>query len=248
LIRAATSRDTDASARAAAAGALGGIATPEACAALATLLRDDDTFVSVAAAAGLRRAGDRGQREIAQAASDPDATVRLRAAEAAGGMSSPTIARQLIADADPGVRTKATTAVADILSESLRSSKTVDAAALSGLAGRLADQDATVAAEASAGLARLGDTAIPALMAALGGSDTAAYHAVRALVVIGKPTVPALMKMLGGSGNVRRWSAVALGEIGAADAVGPLENLARASDPDTSYVAQMALSKLSGNN
>ena len=102
LIAALKDTNTDASARAAAAGALGAIATGEANSAMGTALTDYDLSVASAAGAGLRRAGDAAQAVIAEALKSPNAYVRTRAAEASGGLSTPALALQTLAsDTDP---------------------------------------------------------------------------------------------------------------------------------------------------
>ena len=115
LIQALQSKETDASARAAAAGALGGIATPEANAAMLKALSDYDNFVAVAAAAGLRRAGDAASAQLAQALADPSPSVRALAAEATGGQRSSTLATKAMTDSDPTVREKAAGSLGDVL-------------------------------------------------------------------------------------------------------------------------------------
>lgn len=115
LIQALTNKETDASARAAAAGALGGIATPEANAAMFQALGDYDTFVGVAAAAGLRRAGDSAAAPLAQALTNANPWVRSLAAEAAGGQRTTALATKALTDTDPGVRAKAAEALGDVL-------------------------------------------------------------------------------------------------------------------------------------
>lgn len=115
LIEALREQSTDASARAAAAGALGAIATPEANAAMVTALSDYDFSVAQAASAGLARAGDKASGAIAQALAHPDPAVRARAAEATGGMRTTALAVRALSDTNAEVRTRAATALGDIL-------------------------------------------------------------------------------------------------------------------------------------
>ena len=119
LINALNDPTTDASARAAAAGALGGIATPEANAAMQKAMTDYDVVVATAATAGLRRAGDKAQTNIAALLSHPDAAVRARAAESAGGSRSTALAVRALADPDVNVRARATESIGDILSRAV---------------------------------------------------------------------------------------------------------------------------------
>ena len=243
LIRSAMSQDSDASARAAAAGALGTIATPEACAALSSLLGDNDTFVANAAAAGLLRAGDRAQSRIQVAARDADPAVRRRAAEASGGLTSPGAASTLANDPDPTVRRTAVAALANILVK--RKSGDTPAVEMGLLAKKLSDPDGSVAAEASSGLAKLGPSAIPTLLAALAGDDTSAFQASQALATIGKPAVDSLIRLASSGKTSARWAAATLGEIGNGEASDVLATLANSNDPDTAYVAKIALRKVS---
>ena len=117
LIGALSDPNADPAARTAAAVALGGIATPEANAAMAKALSDFDVTVATAATAGLRRAGDKAATNIAQALTAADPAVRARAAEAAGGMRSVALATKATADADPNVRAVAITSLSDILAK-----------------------------------------------------------------------------------------------------------------------------------
>jgi len=143
LIAALQSVETDASARAAAAGALGGIATTEANAAMLKALSDYDNFVAVAAAAGLRRAGDSAAPQIAQALSDVSPAVRALAAEAAGGQRSTGLALRALKDAEPRVRAKAAAALGDILfrASAIRRSLTALASATDDKAREAAVQE-----------------------------------------------------------------------------------------------------------
>lgn len=115
LIEALQSPATDASARAAAAGALGQIATPEANRAMVEALDDYDLSVAEAAAAGLRRAGEKASTAIAASLANPAPAVRARVADAAGGMRTPTLAIRALSDADAGVRAQAAESLGEII-------------------------------------------------------------------------------------------------------------------------------------
>ncbi len=235
LIEALTSPTTDPDARAAAAGALGAIATPEANAAMIGALGDADLRVATAAAAGLRRAGDKASQAVAGALANPDPAVRALAADAAAGQTSPALAVRALKDPDPQVRASAAVALGDLKNGALASAPLVAA---------LADPDGNVATVASQSLVRLGEPAIPALVGALAsGNDTVAYYASQALGTIGRPAVPALMNAAG-AGQGARWAAVTLGQIGDPRAASVLQALKGDSDPDTANAADVALAKV----
>lgn len=115
LIGSLNNLDTDPTARAASAVALGAIATPEANEAMLKALSDFDSAVAIAAAAGLRRAGDRAYPYVERALNSPDVAVRELAAEAAGGMRQPTLAVRAMADKEPSVRAEGAESLGDIL-------------------------------------------------------------------------------------------------------------------------------------
>jgi HEAT repeat protein len=242
LIAALKDTSTDASARAAAAGALGAIGTPEANSAMGTALTDYDLSVASAAAAGLRRAGDSAQTVISQALTSTNSYVRTRAAEAAGGLSSPALAvRALTSDTDPVVRSAAARSVGDILV----ARKTADAAALTPLLNALSDKDGTVASVAAQQLGRVGLPAVAPLSARLASSDdTVAYYASQALGGVGKPAVDNLLVMAQPGKPAARWAAITLGNIGDPRAVASLEALTSSPDADTAYAATSALAKV----
>lgn len=254
LIEALTDPTTDPDARAAAAGALGAIATPEANAAMVKALGDNDLRVATSGAAGLRRAGDKAMQAIAGALASPDPDIRARAADAAAGLSTPSLAVRALADSDASVRAAAANALGDMAAASAQTgtpSATGGAAparqaavtgAVPALIKGLSDPDGTVATVASESLVRVGEPAIPALVAALrGGNDTAAYYASQALGTMGRPAVPAL---LAAAQARSRWAAITLGQIGDPRAASVLETLKSDPDPDTANAANVALAKV----
>jgi HEAT repeat protein len=338
LISALTNPETDASARAAAAGALGAIATPEANEAMRAALSDYDTSVAIQAAAGLRRASDKAIASVAQALSDPNPAVRARAAEAAGGMRTANLAVRALSDSDPQVRAVATASLGDVLyrangirtdiralaqavdveasEKAYKSLQTKGAvlelfrpganpaddsgpkarqnmisylenkiknesdekkrkpfedalakyndpallageskavpladgttpAALAPLFTALRDSEGIVGQNALEALGRIGEPAIPGLVALLGGSDeTVAYRASQALARIQRPAVDSLLATAQSGQAGARWAAITLGEIGDNRAVPALETLSKSSDPDTAYAAGAALAKV----
>lgn len=234
LIAALSDPQTDSDARAAAAGALGAIATPEANAAMVRALRDYDLRVATAAAAGLKRAGDRAAGAISAALADPNPAIRARAAEAAGGMTTPTLAARALGDADAEVRVAAAAALGDIGGP----------ASVAPLMNALNDTGSGVAAAASQSLSRVGDAAIPMLVARLSAGDTVAYRVSQALEVIGRPAVDSLLAVARTGNGGARWAAITLGQIGDPRAVPALEALKSSPDPDTAWAADIALAKV----
>ncbi|MBC8102170.1 MAG: HEAT repeat domain-containing protein, partial [Cytophagales bacterium] len=242
LIAALKNMGADASARAAAAGALGAIATPEANAAMGTALTDYDLSVASSAGAGLRRAGDAAQTVIAQALLSTNPYVRTRAAEAAGGLSVPALAeRALASDKDPDVRVAAARSVGDVLI----AQKNASPAALAPLLEALSDPNGSVADAAADQLGRIGLPAVAPLTTRLAsGNDTVAYYASQALGGVGKPAVDGLLILAQPGKPAARWAAITLGDIGDARATPQLRALAASPDADTAYAATAALAKV----
>ncbi len=239
LIEALAEKDTDASARAAAAGALGAIATPAANAAMLRALSDSDLFVANAAAAGLKRAGDRAAGPIATALSSADPGVRSRAALAAGGLTSPALAAKALADPEPLVRAVAAASLGDVLI------RTKNPAAATPLLIALSDTGGSVATEASRALSRLGAASVPLLSSRLGDpNDTVAYYASQALATVGRDAVDGLIPLAVPGKPTARWAAVTLGLIGSEKAAPALQALTTSPDPDTAYAAQTALARV----
>lgn len=239
LIAALNDQTTDSDARAAAAGALGAIATPAANAAMVRALSDYDLRVATAAAAGLRRAGDRAAASIAQALAHPDPAVRARAADAAGGMTTPALAARALSDPDAGVRAAAAGALGDIAIKSAASSSVI-----TPLLSALDDPDGTVAETAALALGRVGQPAVAPLVARLQAGDTVAYRAAQALERIGRDAVDPLLTVARSGRDGARWAAITLGQIGDTRAAPVLETLSQSTDPDTAYAASAALTKV----
>jgi HEAT repeat protein len=246
LIAALKDTSTDASARAAAAGALGAIGTPEANSAMGVALTDYDLSVASAAAAGLRRAGDSAQTVIASALTSESAYVRMRAAEAAGGLSSPAVAlRVLASDADATVRSAAAVSVGDILTGG-KTGKAVEYRRADTTSECSFRQGRVVAGVAAQQLGRIGLPAVAPLSGRLAsGDDTTAYYASQALSGVGKPAVDNLLTLAQPGKPAARWAAITLGNIGDPRAAAPLEALKSSPDADTAYAATSALAKVS---
>ncbi len=235
LIQALNSQATDSDARQAAAGALGAIATPEATAAMIQAMSEYDLRIATAAAAGLRRAGEKAAGAVAGALSNPDPAIRARAAEAAGGMKTPALAVRALRDPDAGVRAAAAASLADI----------PGTASITPLIGALKDPDGRVASAATVALARIGQPAVAPLVSQLTtAGDTEAYYASQALTTIGSPAVDPLLSAAQSPNGAGRWAAITLGQIGDPRAASVLETLSRSTDPDTAWAAGVALTKV----
>ena len=269
LIKALTDRATDASARAAAAGALGAIATPDANAAMETALGDYDLAVADAAAAGLKRAGDKAQAAIAHALQSPDASVRARAAVATGGMRGVSLATQALRDPSPLVRSNAADALGDILfrAETVRgdltrlanatgnpadAQKALDALGKHGAMAELTRPDAPAPARAAA-IAALNaqtekakdDKARKKITDAIAKIQTpAAPDGTGPLADLTPATLSPLVAALGDKdGTVAQGAGRALGRLGGA-AVGPLVSLLSGGDDTVAYYASNALNTI----
>jgi HEAT repeat protein len=179
---------------------------------------------------------------IAQALTSTNSYVRTRAAEAAGGLSSPALAlRALASDTDPVVRAAAARSVGDILI----ANKTADAAALTPLLNALSDKNGTVAGVAAQQLGRIGLPAVAPLSTRLASSDdTVAYYASQALRGVGRPAVDNLIVLAQPGQPAARWAAITLGNIGDPRASASLEALTSSPDADTAYAATSALAKV----
>jgi HEAT repeat protein len=122
-----------------------------------------------------------------------------------------------------------------------------DPTVLNPLLKALREKEGNIAANATLGLGRLGQSAVSALTPLLADPDqTVAYLASSALVTIARPAVDTLLTLAQEGKPAARWAAITLGDIGDNRAVPVLETLAQSSDPDTAYAASTALAKVKG--
>jgi HEAT repeat protein len=215
--------DDDSRVRRAAAIALGRIG-PKASRSIPQLVErfvDREPAVIAAAASAVGEMGSRASRvttDLEGLLQHADPRVQVAAAAAIGNIgsraskSADDLSRQLSAG-DPGVRAAAAEALGKLGEKSARFS--------SQLVQLLADGNAQVRDAASSALVRIGKPATSSLVRALGKGDPVfLQEVVDTLAELGPVAVPALIKSLHNAGQpvlVRRYSALALARIGAAD-------------------------------
>ena len=268
LIQALNDSSTDPSARAAAAAALGTIATPAANAAMERALSDYDTSVADAAASGLQRAGNKAQAAITEALASPDANVRVRAATATAGLDATTLASKGLTDSDPGVRRAAATAMGDILFRAeTAATDLAQLAAATDDKSRAAAFDAVLKqgvlpdlmAPGAPATARSSAVSVLAAQAAAEKDDAkrktieaqiAQLNAPSSMVAatVSAPVTPASVAPLvsalsDADGTVAQAATVALGRLGSAS-VTPLTAALSGSNDKVAYYASQALTTI----
>ncbi|MCC6444398.1 MAG: HEAT repeat domain-containing protein [Armatimonadetes bacterium] len=221
--------------------ALGEFRDARAVSPLVALLDSDDYEVRNSAITALHRIGRPAIPALIATLKNPNEQKRAGATQALEATRDPAVVGALVqasADASARVRREAV--------RSLGSSGSAQAAPT--LVARLSDKDSQVAEAATSALAQLGAPAVGPLVALLKSPNNALrYHAYKALITIGSEATPALMAALNSADtSARKWAAIALGEIRATEARPTLEKMAKAQDPNLSYVAQEALRKLGG--
>ena len=121
-------------------------------------------------------------------------------------------------------------------------------AAVAPLIAALADPDGAVNLAARDSLAAIGPDASDALLAATKQDGPVALYAAQALARQGTSALPALQKATASADvNTQRWAAVALGEIGVAEARPTLEKLAASQNADVAFVANEQLNRIGRN-
>lgn len=248
LTEAVTNVAADNDARAQAALGLGKIATPSAIATLVRALNDDDLKLRSAVVVALASAGQTANPRARQTAlagltgalQDANASVRLGAAQTLQTLRAPeataalTQALQTNKDA-PDVRSAAAAALGF----------TDNRPGIAPLIAALGDPDGNVATAAQQAITAIGPAAVPDLLTVLQRGGTDALYAAQALGRQGTPALSALQQAVGTSTpTTQRWLAVALGNVGTAEARPTLEQLAQSPDSDVKYVAQQQLNHL----
>jgi HEAT repeat protein len=244
LIAALDNPDTDNEARVQAAMGLGTLASDKAVDRLIRALSDFDLKVQAAAVAALIHAGEPSAPKLAAILASPknvkdtDSALRIRAAQALGGINSPATTGALIKglqNSDAGVRKACSMALGH----------EGNSAAVEPLIALLADEDGSVAAQASNALTAIGEDGWSALAKALSSENaTVAYYASQALGREGQGAVGVVKLEAERSVSARRWAVAALGRMGGPEAAAYLKQLSQSADPDISKAALLELKKL----
>ena len=136
-------------------------------------------------------------------------------------------------------------------SEDLRTAATLalgtagNKAAISDLISLLSDSSDQVSDAAEQALVQVGPDAADPLIAAMSQNDTLGLQASSVLSQQGSAALPAVLKALETKDAARqRWLAVALGEMGVAEARPPLEKLSQDSNAEVAYVAKEQLNRM----
>lgn len=250
LIQAVKDKNADSEARLQAASGLGKISSPAAIETLVTSLNDPDLKMRSAAVAALAHAGrptlngptqPQALQALIAALANSDKNLRTGAANALTRIAAPEADPALIAALkndknETDLRAAAATALGF----------PHNTAGVSSLIGALSDQDGDVRDVARDALVQIGPEATDALIAAMQAGHTDAFYAAQAIAQQGMPALDALKKLASDSAHPvgQRWAAVALGDMGVAEAARPLQDLAKSFDPDVAYVAQAQLARL----
>ncbi len=250
LMQAIKDKNADAEARLQAASGLGKIASPAAVETLVTSLNDPDLKMRSAAVAALAHAGrptlngptqPQALQALIAALSNSSDNIRTGAANALTRVAAPEADTALIAalkneNNDSDLRGAAATALGFPHNR----------AAVPSLIGALSDKDGDVRDVAQSALVQIGTEATDALIAAMQAGNTDAFYAAQAIAQQGMPALDALKKLAADNAHPvgQRWAAVALGDMGIAEAARPLQDLAKSPDPDVAYVAQAQLARL----
>jgi HEAT repeat protein len=247
LIAALDNPDTDNEARVQAAMGLGALASDKAVDRLIRALSDFDLKVQAAAVAALIHAGGPAVPKlitvltsVPKNANDSDAALRIRTAQALGGINSPATTGALIKgvqNSDAGVRKACAMALGH----------EGNSTAVEPLIVLLADKDGSVAAQASNALTAIGEKGQPALAKALSSENaTVAYYASQALGREGQGAVGVVKQEAERSVPARRWAVAALGRMGGPEAASYLKELSQNADPAIANSAKLELKRISG--
>jgi HEAT repeat protein len=229
---------TDKDNRTAAVTALGQIGDPRAVEPILDTLTETDKEYRNAAILALNRIGAPAFGALVRELRSPEVLMRRGAAAALEGSESPQIVPALTAalnDADEEVRASAARALG----------WEGNLAAVGSLVNAVSDPSWRVVDAAVEALAAVGVRAMDRLLGVLadpGEQLAARYHVARALAEMGRPAVPYLIEGLAHPQvDVKKWCAVALGQIGDARAVEPLEKLHGVAQGDLKWVVQEQL-------
>jgi HEAT repeat protein len=234
LIESLQNPEEDADARVQAAMGLGKIGTPSAISALIQALDNENLKIGDGAVTGLQQAGEKALGALKTAAKHPDPDVRIRVAQALGGIESAGAVGGLSALLNDGdIRVQRASAQA--LGETGRA-ETVPV-----LLRALSMEDGGVVQAASESLKQIGSPAIPVLRQALQSPDsTLAYYAASTLAQIGPEATPVLIQAAQ-QPNSRKWALIALAQMHAPEAKPLFEQALKTGDPALQQIAREAL-------
>ncbi len=249
LIDSVNNSATDNEARLQAAAGLGKIGSPQAIATLIHALSDTDLKLRSATVAALARAGrptadgpvnHQVLSELIAALGSADDDARLGSAQSLAKLGAPEANGALTGALRNGKEPELRAAAASALGFAH------NIGGVQPLIAALSDPDGDVREAARDGLSAIGIEATPALIGAMERGQTDAFYATEAIAHLGSAALPALQRAAQDASHPvgQRWAAVALGELGVADATPTLQQLARSSDPDVSFVAKSQLDRL----
>ena len=240
-------------ARSQAAVGLGKIRSASAIATLVKTLSDDDLKIRSSAVTALARAArptDNGPANpIALSALDgalrggSSEGARIGAAQALQIIAAPQSNPDLFAllntqNSAPSLRAAAAKALGF----------TGNQAAVNPLIAALRDPDGSVNLAARDALAAIGPDAADALLTATKQNGPVALYASQALARLGTSALPTLEKATESADTTtQRWAAVALGELGVAEARPVLLKLAGSPNADVAFVANEQLNRIGRN-
>lgn len=223
--------------------ALGKIADPRAVPELVKLLGSYSEQVRSDTAEALRYIGPPAVPALLVAVKSPDAYTRASAVTALGGIAAPAAQSAALAalkDKDANVRVAAATTLRQRPSPG----------STEALIAAFDDPDGRVSDAAAETLTAIGKPAIPRLVASLDMSTNPAraYYANRALHLLASDSVgPLIQALRNPDPDVAAAAARILGDLGNAQAVGPLRTAAASStSPEVRWAAERSARQLGG--
>jgi HEAT repeat protein len=239
LITLAIDKSATPESRSAAAFTLGFLGDERAIKPLASMLRDERSFVRQQAAASLAQLGNSAIEEILQMANSSTTATREAAFEALGGLNTPRAIDKLIeglTDPNAAVRSAAVHSLGETGSER----------AVQPLLNLMRDESSTLRGQAAASLGRLGKVAAQGLVTALRDSKPSTRSlAAEALGDTGaKEAVAPLIILIQTDASGARGDAIeALGKIGDASAIDVIVAFAKSGSVSVRKKSLIALSR-----
>ena len=247
LVNALRDPNADSQARTQAALALGRIASPEAAAALVSVLGDFDARVRQSALQGAQSVGAAAVPPLTSALQSGTPETRAAAAQALGGIATPAVVATLRLLLD-----SPSTPVAVRRGAIIGLGGSGSHAVLPLLVSALGDPDGAVQSAASDALLppALAAPAVPLLVASFGKQTPVPFNASQTLARLGALPLPALKAALSSSSPVvQTWAAVTLGQSGVQDAgaAAQLSALSKSGNAGLRYAAAQALTQITGS-